>query len=111
MYCYKCGKTLHDESKFCAYCGEKTIGPLTKEKDDTKIPTIRSEGSFTPSPNAASSFTKESVNYFIGLVLYIIGVAGCFKNYKKMTSLEEMFFCYFDMGACFSRCLCLGSIY
>ena len=23
MYCYKCGKEIHDENKFCAYCGEK----------------------------------------------------------------------------------------
>lgn len=36
MWCTKCGKELDDNAKFCVYCGEKIIQPVTNEQLDNK---------------------------------------------------------------------------
>lgn len=98
MFCYKCGKELHDESKFCAYCGERTPVGLTKEKPQEKTPSTQFDASDTSRPINANSFVKEIVNYFIGLGLYILGITGCFSNYKKMISFQGILSDLFDIG-------------
>ena len=128
MFCYKCGKELYDESKFCAYCGAKMPIFLTEEKVEAKEPlscfeekgvsdsenirltekteekadmntvAVQHENGDASVTDFSIKYVKEIVNYFIGLVLYIIGVIGCFNNYKKMTSLEGILSSLFEGG-------------
>lgn len=89
MFCYKCGKEVSDESRFCTYCGVKL------EYKTPASENVYAETNLEIS-DEEKRFVKEIAKYFIGLGLYIIGMVGCFDCYKKMISLEEIILSYFD---------------
>ena len=96
MYCWKCGKELKDDAKFCAYCGEKT---KLLEQKASEVPRL---GALLQKPQvsvgAVGRMMEKQLDdnqYKIAItIISLIMVLACILPYMKIynNSVSLLFF-------------------